>query len=271
VTYATDDAFLGDDVLYRYGAELAMGLALVHGRYLDADVRQLAVWDGGPAFGDVGTAIDVAAWERTKRPVTIIKPFPGQPPPETDPALVASASPRRVVRTMLFADVAGFSKLTDEQLSRFATHVLGAFARVLDRYGDRVQHRNTWGDALYAVLTDPVGGAACALELQAAISAIDLPAAGLPPHLALRLGAHVGPVFLTHNPVRDELAFMGSHVSRTARLEPVTPPGEVYVTQHLAAALELDPDHPFTSDYVGHMPAAKDYGKLRMYRLRLAP
>ena len=47
VSYATDDAVLGDDVLYRYGSELAMGLALLRGRYLDADVRQLAVWDGG--------------------------------------------------------------------------------------------------------------------------------------------------------------------------------------------------------------------------------
>ena len=31
-------------------------------RYLDAEVRQLAVWDGGPASGEAGTAIDVATW-----------------------------------------------------------------------------------------------------------------------------------------------------------------------------------------------------------------
>jgi tetratricopeptide (TPR) repeat protein len=43
VRYATDDAFLGDDVLFRYGSELAMGLALLRARYLDADVRQLTV------------------------------------------------------------------------------------------------------------------------------------------------------------------------------------------------------------------------------------
>ena len=49
VRYATDDAFLGDDVLFGYCSELAMGLALLRARYLDADVRQLALWDGGPA------------------------------------------------------------------------------------------------------------------------------------------------------------------------------------------------------------------------------
>ena len=60
---------------------------------------------------------------------------------------------------------------------------------------------------------------------------------------------------------------MGSHVSRTARIEPVTPAGAVYVTEQFAAALALDAHEEFCCDYVGHMPAAKDFGKLRMYRL----
>lgn len=269
VSYATNDAFLGDDVLYRYGTELAMGLALLRARYLDAEVRQLAVWDGGAALGDAGTAIDVATWRRHGRPVTVVEPVPGAAPeaaPDEVPA--AQGGGGRVVRTMLFADVRGFSKLTDEQLPRFSTRVLGAFAAVLDDFADLVHHQNTWGDALYVVLTDPADAAACALALQDAMAAIDLEAEGLPDHLALRLGAHVGPVFPTHDPVLGLPAFMGSHVSRTARIEPVTPPGEVYVTEPFAAALELARHPELVCDYVGHMPAAKDYGNLRMYRLR---
>ena len=61
---------------------------------------------------------------------------------------------------------------------------------------------------------------------------------------------------------------MGSHVSRTARIEPVTPPGAVYVTEAFAAALVLSGPRELACDYVGHMPAAKGYGRLRMYRLR---
>ena len=169
---------------------------------------------------------------------------------------------------MLFADVKGFSKLTDEELPRFAHRVLGAFAKTLDRHAESIGHRNTWGDALYVVLDDAITASACALDLQAAMSEIDLEAEGLPGHLALRLGGHLGPVFPTHDPVIDELAFMGSHVSRTARIEPVNPPGEVYVTEPFAAALELERNPDLSCDYVGHMPAAKDYGSLRMYRLR---
>jgi class 3 adenylate cyclase len=169
---------------------------------------------------------------------------------------------------MLFADIKGFSKLSDDQLPRFAHRVLGAFASVLEDQGSAVCYRNTWGDAIYVVLSDAAAAAACALDLQSAMEAVDLAAEGLPSHLALRLGGHVGPVFHVEDPVTQALSFMGSHVSRTARIEPVTPPGSVYVTEPFAAALVLAGRNEFVCNYVGHMPAAKDFGRLRMYSLR---
>jgi class 3 adenylate cyclase len=268
VRYATDDAFLGDDVLFRYGAELAMGLALLRGRFLDADVHQIAVWDGLPAPGAAGTAIDIATWSGRGRTTTVLTPDALRRRP--GPAARSSASDesgRRVVRALLFADIKGFSKLVDAQLPRFTRHVLGAVADVLARHDANVCYRNTWGDGLYVVLTGAEEAAACALELQDAVAGVDLAARGLPDHLALRLGSHLGPVFPVHDPVLGRDSFMGSHVSRTARIEPVTPPGAVFVTEPFAAALELA-DSPFACDYVGHLPAAKQFGRLRMYRLR---
>lgn len=300
VRYATDGAFLGDEILLRYGGELAMGQALLRASFLDVEPWQLAVWDGEPADHAAGTAIDIGTWRRGGRRVAVVAPdgtpteltaepavAPVAPVPitvspwgvagvpsddatggESGGASGRATPPGRVVRALLFGDVRGFSKLTDEQLPAFATHVLGAFARVIDHYDEHVWHRNTWGDALYVVLTDATVAAECALELQEAMAAIDLVQAGLPPHLALRLGGHVGPVFPTYDPVLRLLAFMGSHVSRTARIEPVTPPGAVYVTEAFAAALVLARRRGLSGDYVGHMAAAKDYGDLRMYRLR---
>jgi len=271
VSYATDDAYLDDDVLYRYCSELAMGLALLRARYLDAEVQQLALWDGHGPSGDAGTAIDVATWRGAGHVTTVIAPG-GSPNGTAQPVLAGTENPvtrpHRVVRAMLFADVRGFSKLTDEQSPRFAEVILGAFAAALSRHEKGVEFRNTWGDGLYAVLSTPTEAAACALDLQDAMVAIDLGAAGLPDHLALRLGGHVGPVFPILDPVVRMPAFFGSHVSRTARIEPVTPPGAVYVTEPFAAALELAGSKTFSCDYVGHMPAAKNYGRLRMYRLR---
>jgi class 3 adenylate cyclase len=281
VRYATDDAFLGDDVLFRYGSELAMGLALLRARYLDADVRQLAVWDGHLTHGAAGTSIDVATWRRAGELVTVIQPgreapleldnaSPDGPPVESTESARAAGKPTsgRVVTAILFGDVTGFAKLTDEQMPRFAKTVLGAFAAALERRRDAVWYRNSWGDALYVVLANASEAAGCALDLQDEMSRIDLKSCGLPDDLALRLGGHLGPVLPTYDPVIGGRVFMGSHVSRTARIEPVTPPRVVYVTEPFAAALMLERHHEFACDYVGHMPAAKDYGRLRMYRLR---
>jgi class 3 adenylate cyclase len=248
-----------------------MGLALLRARYLAAELRQLALWDGEPPRGAASTAIDVTTWRRRGLPTTILTPAGEllEPVPTIEPSPPKpEAESGRTICAMLFADVKGFSKLTDEELPRFAEHVLGAFAAVLERYEADLLYRNTWGDALYLVFGDVSRAATCALELQTAMGAIDLAAARLSAHLALRLGAHVGPAFSIVDPVRKVPAYFGSHVSRTARIEPVTPPAAVYVTEQFAAALALSGNERLACDYVGHMPAAKDYGRLRMYRLR---
>src|SRR5205823_147050 len=166
VDYATEDAFLGDEVLFSYCSEFAMGLALLRARYLDADVRQLAVWNGAPPERVAGTAVDVARWRRAGGGATVVSPIPGQEVrsiegqrPDALPAVRASIdAPRegvapRVVGAMLFADVKGFSRLTDEQLPLFAKRVLGSFASVLSHHRQDIWHRNTWGDGMYVVLS----------------------------------------------------------------------------------------------------------------------
>ena len=266
VRYATEDAFLGDDVLYRYGAEFAMGLALLRARYLRAEVRQLAVWDGRPASGPAGTAVDLETWRGQGYAATVVTPPPDEAPlPPTDSPRERSG---RIVCALLFGDFKGFSQLIDEQFPRYTDHVLSTLADVLDRHGDAVLHRNTWGDAIYVALDDLGTAAECALQMQTATAALDLGAAGLPANLMLRLSGHVGPVFNRHDPLLGRSNVLGTHVTRTARVEPVTPPGAVYVTDAFAAALVLAGRDEYACDYVGHMPAAKDYGRLRMYRLR---
>jgi hypothetical protein len=288
IRYGSEDTRQPDDVLFSYGGELAMGLALLRARYLDADVRQLAVWDGRPAAGSAGTAIDVSTWQASGRSTTIVTPD-GQIIAGDRTSVEGEASPRviqarstarsgttpansvqreRVVRAMLFGDFARFSELNDEQAVAFADCLLGAVAKVVRRHEEHLRWRNTWGDGLNVMLTGVVAAAALALDLQDAIAGIDLESHSLPRHLALRLGGHVGPVFPVYDPVLEADAFTGTHVNRTARIEPVTPPGEVYVTDAFAAALVLAGEDELTCDYVGHMAAAKGYGKLRMHRLR---
>jgi class 3 adenylate cyclase len=172
-----------------------------------------------------------------------------------------------VLRALLFGDIKGFSTLTEKQLPVFADKVLGAIARTLERYGSAINFRNTWGDGLYVVIKDAETAADCALQLQRAISELPLASLELPPTLGLRLSGHFGPVFPLFDPVLKQMAFMGSHVSRTARIEPVTPEGMVYVTDAFAAALAATRQPRFICNYMGVVPAAKNYGSMRMFAL----
>ena len=266
VTYATDDRYLGHDWIFAYGSFVAMGLAVLRARFLDGDVRQMAVWDGEDGGGTAGTGFDVRTWRSFGRATDVIAPAVPRGPREAQ-VVGAPAGGQRELRAMLFGDVKGFSKLTESQIPAFVNSVLGGLGRVLARFEQTVRYRNTWGDGIFIVLADAPSAARCALALQAEMAALDLKGAGLPDTLALRLGGHFGPVFEAEDPVQHVTNYFGAHVSRTARIEPVTPPGEVFVTEQFAARLALDAGG-FACDYVGEVPAAKNFGTMRMYHLQ---
>lgn len=265
--FATEDRYLGDDSLFGYCSQLAMGRALLRARHLCAPVEQVAVWDGGPPSGAAGTAIDIAAWQTTGMPQTIIR-LNGDAGTASGAGSASSSANRRRTRAMLFGDVKGFSKLTDEQLPHFVESVLGAFGRVIHRFADDTLLVNTWGDGLFLVFDDAGKAAECALALQEAMAAVDLVSAGLPETMALRLGGHLGPVYAARDPILEHENYFGAHVSRAARIEPVTPEKLVYVTETLAAVLALHNADAFDCSYVGMTKAAKDYGEMRMFLLR---
>ncbi len=270
VTYATDDEYLHDRVLLSHASRLAMGLALLRANYLDAAVAQVSVWDGLVKLQEAGTEVDIAYWRDKGLPGHIIGSLPSS---EGELSMAPAEAKRRVgqsriVKAMLFGDAKGFSKLSERQIPAFIEHFLGAISRVLDRYTDRIDFRNTWGDGLYLVMSDAVTAMHCALDLQSEIARVDRAEAGLPADLGLRIGGHAGPIFRADDPVLGKTNFMGSHVSRTARMEPITPEGQVYVTEPFAALIALERDPTLSCEYVGVVPAAKHYGSFRMYLLK---
>ncbi len=167
---------------------------------------------------------------------------------------------------MLFADVKGFSALGEDELPDFFEKVMARLAQVIDPFGETVRYRNTWGDAVYLVVDTAAEAAHVALAMQEEL----LVARGELgwPTLTARIGGHAGPVFDGHDHVTDEPTFYGTHVTRAARIEPRTPPGEVYVTENFAALVALDGESRARLEYVGHVPTAKDYGAFPMYVLR---
>ncbi|MFZ3272119.1 MAG: adenylate/guanylate cyclase domain-containing protein [Mycobacterium sp.] len=271
VRFATEDAYLGDDQLFTYSSSLAMGLASLCARHLHAPLMQLAVWDGVLNDGATGTAADMSAWREAGHPVTVVPVGPDADVEKLRPwHRPEVARGRRDTRAMLFGDIHGFSKLTDAQLPTFTAKIMGTLGEVARRHQQHIAFTNTWGDGIFVVFRNAGRAAACALDMQDAMSAIDLETAGLPETLKLRLGGHLGPVYELDDPVTDRPNYYGAHVSRAARIEPITPEGCVYITETFAAMLALYNADQFSCDYVGNTEMAKHYGRLRMFLLRRA-
>jgi len=264
VTIASDSAYNGDAVLFAYASRIAMGQAMNRAESIDACVWQLAVFDGEESFEKGGTAHDIQQWKAAGGETEII-PVNSTRVQTTAPFNVAS---KRVIRSVLFGDFKGFSRLRDEHIKLFLSTIMQPVAEVLDRYAEHVIVRNTWGDGLFLVMDDAVSGARCALDLQERLQTIDLAAAGLPADMGLRLGGHTAPLVPVYDPVLRMPMVMGRGLTRAARIEPRTPAGEVYVTTGFAALLRLEPGCGVTSEYVGHLTTAKNFETTPMYLLR---
>ena len=288
---ATLGGYQQDNELFTYASHIAMGSARLHSAQLGSRLMQVAVWDGDDATGltaaVAGTAGDIHRWRSHGGDTLVIDSRdPHQAPrwlracddcgprntTAATPNPAASTStpplPPRHLRAFLFGDIKGFTGLREEQLPIFQRTVMGAFARVLDQFDQRLLYRNTWGDALYLVFADVSSAADCAARLQEALAALPLSRMNLPEELSLRIGMHYGPVYEDRDQVLREAACYGTEVSRAARIEPITPPGEIYATEAFAAALACDARDRFRADYVGRVQTAKNYGEFRMYHIR---
>jgi class 3 adenylate cyclase len=90
----------------------------------------------------------------------------------------------------------------------------------------------------------------------------------LPNDLNIRIGLHAGPVFPCYDPVLKKQTFNGSHVNRTARIEPIAEEGQVYASEAFAALAAAEEVAEFTCDYVGTKQLAKKYGAIPVFLVR---
>ena len=97
--------------------------------------------------------------------------------------------------------------------------------------------------------------------------AVDWKAAGLSDTSQIRIALHAGPVFRGFDPIMGRDGYFGASVTRTARIEPVTPPGMVYASEAFAATLTASGPTGCALEYVGMLALAKGYGESRIYRL----
>jgi hypothetical protein len=290
VTVTSDHRASDSTSPFEYANLVFTGMGRLRAQVLQTSLCAFAVLDSGAGGAAGGTAaiaalwrshglqyeqVDVAQLRRESPPVSgPAAGGAGGAPQDTGAAAThapaPSRAPRHEMRAMLFADAVGFSQLSEDQIPGFVTGFLGAVAALNERTRHRPEHVETSGDGLYMVFGDVGDAARYALELSDLVNGVDHEAAGLPPGFNLRIGLHCGPVYCGWNPVTKAPLYTGPHTSRTARIEPITPPGQVYASSAFAAVASASGVDDLAMRYIGRLPLAKNYGTLAVYHVRPA-
>lgn len=280
VTILNEWGNANDGAAFDYCNRALNGMALLKGRFFGMDVVPLAVWDGQPGDGIGGTQTFVDYWSRQGDGLRIIRldkivPADYVPPRNVSALETATTSlfePQinQEIKAMLFADIVGFTKLTEMQVPRFVEHFMGKVAELMQQMPNPPVHKNTWGDAVCCVFNSVKDAGLFALRLRDMVRGTPWQRWGLPGDLNIRIALHAGPVYACYDPVLGKLTYNGSHVNRTARIEPVAEEGQIYASLAFAALATAEHAGEFTCDYVGTKQLAKKYGAIPVFLVRPA-
>ena len=133
------------------------------------------------------------------------------------------------VLTIMFTDIQGFTRLTEERGDAYSNEVRKNHDALLvpiierDGAGRVIKHI---GDAVMAVFAEPSAAVSRALEIQEALRQYNKNHSDQPP-LLVRIGLHMGQVT-----VEDKMSLdvFGRHVNRASRVEGLAEGGHVYMT-----------------------------------------
>lgn len=283
VTVTSDHRASGSAATFEYANLVLTGMARLRAQLLDTTLQGLVVRDPRSPGAAGGAASLAELWQAAALPVESIDIARLQEGQATRPLSAsgrlhgeaareersdAALSMRHEMRALLFADAVGYSKLTEDQIPLYVEGFLGAVADLCRRTAHRHQHVEVAGDGLYMVFGRVADAGYFALELADLVRGLDRAALGLPGNFGLRIALHCGPVHCGRDPITGGPLYTGPHTSRTARIEPITPPGQVYASSAFAAVAAAEGVPGLDLRYVGRIPLAKGYGTLGLYNVR---
>jgi len=278
VAHATEELYLGDDHLFAFANQLLWGQTSRRAHELLGEIVILAVVDPNGGQGMGGTVATLGNLPRKGRRSIIELPSIRNSTVSAPAPSVADdqQTEGRVIASMLFADVKGFSLLRDESFRLF-TDYFGFIANWLKQRAPTPDYVRTVGDGIFTVMRRATDMALYALELQSAVDEANRVVGRVDDPLPMRIALHAAPIYSYHDPISDRPDWFGSHVNRTARLEPITVPGHIYATQQFIALLTHEEDlsrdetdeseFPWISELIGELDLAENFGLQRVFHV----
>ncbi len=233
---------VGNETNIEFASIFMDGMAKLRAKWLDTEIRFLSVQEEGIRGRADSPAASLQA--------------------------ASEIRPSREIYTMLFADIKNYSRMNENQLLLYSRHVLHEVARIIRHYEDHIALKRTAGDGFFLVFNNFIAALQCALDFREIIAGKKWEDYGLPEELSVRISLDAGPVFTFTDPIVDGIDFCGKYVIRAARIEPITPPGEIYASESFAALVTSQNDGAFQFQYAGQIRLAKNYEVARIYHVK---
>ena len=287
VNYATEQDYFGEDGLFNYTNTLIQGQSLLRAKMFATKPYFLAVTSENSKGNDVGgTQHFVENFEGSKQTI-IINPqeFIGDKLNDSkgditskwneefqhDIKSVGRSIPEgmaREVKSVLFADVVGFSKIPEYQKPYFLKDFMDLLSARIKGLDFEPEVLNSWGDAIFFVGKNTQQATQFAFMLKEMVLETNWAEKNLPSDLNIRIALHAGPVFIGKDPVLNRENAYGANVNRAARIEPVTIPGQIYASDQFTANLLVETKNLYQFEYVGNLELPKAFGNQDLYNIK---
>jgi class 3 adenylate cyclase len=266
----TEERYLQTADLFHFLGKVIMGQAMLHADIFDTEPYLLSVLSESQSRKTGGTQDLVDMWPNKSRWINL-KPLP-EPLPEQDSRQGRShPSPdteiKREIRYILFSDIVGFSKLDEDETPQFIHKVLSSISELSNKQEFNPDVINTWGDAIFIGHSNATELVEFAFALLQLFETTDWGNMGFPEATNIRIALHAGPVFTTTDPLTKRPNLYGSHINKAARMEPVTIPGTVFVSDQFASCLRIESGNQYEYEHVGIIELPKKFGRQEIYRL----
>lgn len=169
--------------------------------------------------------------------------------------------------SMLFSDLKGFSHIKNDDFKTKLVNFLKI--DILDRLLDSSNHFyfNTWGDAFYICSENPLALTELALQIRDKIKNKDWTRFGLNDDVEIRIALHAQITMVITEANGTVSNVTGQGVDRTARIEPVTKPNEVFCSEAFHQILLSESPRNIKSFPIGRTALAKNFGEMNLFRL----